>query len=279
MRPSELPGGVRPPAVAGQFYPGDADQLSQLVHTCLEQVERPQSNTPRCLLAMAPHAGYVYSGAVAGLTLGKAHLPKTLVLLGPNHTGRGAALSVWDQGAWDTPLGSVPVDEKLAKHLLDNDPRLTPDADAHLGEHSLEVELPFLQTLLPQLGVVPIAVAEPSLDTLLDVGRKLGRGLLDVDENVSIVVSSDMSHFVTHEEASRLDSLALERVLALDPAGMYTTVRGQGISMCGVLPMTVGLAAALEMGAAKAELVAYATSGQVSGDYTQVVGYAGVLVG
>ena len=278
MYPSELPEGTRPAVVAGQFYPGDPAQLAAAVRALLRQPQTPEEPARGALLAMAPHAGYVYSGAVAGQTLAGARLPRTVLLLGPNHTGRGAPLAVWDQGAWETPLGLVSVNKDLAQRLLADEPRLTADADAHLGEHSLEVELPFLQVLNPNVSVVPIAVAEPGLDVLLEVGSTIGRTLSGWPENVSIVVSSDMSHYVSHEEASRLDSVALERVLALDPDGLYNAVRGLGISMCGVLPMTVGLAAAQEMGAAKADLVAYATSGQVSGDYTQVVGYAGVLV-
>lgn len=267
---------VRTPVVAGQFYPGDAGQLSTMVNEFIGKVKAKAPQ--RTLLAMAPHAGFIYSGAVAGMTLGAANLPSTLVLLGPNHTGMGQSLAVWSTGEWQTPAGSVPVAEDLAAHMLAADHRLQADTAAHLREHSLEVELPFLQALNSNVRVVPMAVAEPRLDVLLDVGRNLG-GLLNAwREPVGIVVSSDMSHYVSHDNAKQRDSLALEQALALNPKGLFETVRREGISMCGVLPMTLGLAAALEMGAQKADLVAYATSGEVSGDFDQVVGYAGVLV-
>lgn len=233
------------------------------------------------LLAMVPHAGYVYSGAVAGQTLAMARLAPAVLLLGPNHTGRGARLALWADGVWELPGGGLQVDADMAAHLLEAEPRLTADHTAqaaHHGEHSLEVVLPFLRALEPATTIVPVAVAESALDVLLDVGRSVGRALKRLGRPASIVVSSDMSHYVSQQRAKSQDSMALERVLSLDPEGLYMVVRQQGISMCGVLPMALGLAAALEMGATTARLAAYDTSGTASGDYAHVVGYAGVLV-
>lgn len=265
----------RQAVVAGQFYPGRPAELQTVVGQLLAGAEPDPRPT---ILAMVPHAGYVYSGRVAGKTLGKAHLGSTILLLGPNHTGRGARLALWAKGQWELPGGSVAVDEDLAARLLEVEPRLEPDTQAHLAEHSLEVVLPFLRALNPEVRVVPVAVSESRLETLLAVGRAVGRLLREPGRSVSIVVSSDMSHYLSQERAQAQDVQALERVLTLDPAGLYTVVRSQGISMCGVLPMTLGLAAAAELGASHAELAAYDTSASASGDYAQVVGYAGVLV-
>ncbi len=267
----------RKPVVAGRFYDADPAILSEQVNEFLG-AGADAVHEKRTLLAMTPHAGYVFSGGVAGLTLGRANLASTVLLLGPNHTGNGLPLAVWREGVWKLPLGAVPVAEDLADALLEQEPRLKPDVNAHLQEHSLEVITPFLLVKNPQTRVVPIAVAEPSLKTLLSVGQRVGEALAGWKEPVSIVVSSDMSHYVSHERASELDHAALTPVLQLDPAGLYETVRSKGVSMCGVLPMTLGLAAAKAMGAEHAELTQYATSGEVSGDYNQVVGYAGVLV-
>lgn len=275
----------RPSVVAGRFYDAVPGRLAQDVRArlALGQPLHEHSQFPHgpTLLAMVPHAGYVYSGDVAGKTLGAAALAETLLLLGPNHTGQGAPLALWPGGSWRIPTGDVPVDEALARALLDAVPRLTPDTAAHRGEHSLEVLLPFLLQANPACRIVPVAVAESSLGTLLAVAQAMAGVLRSWPAPVSIVVSSDMSHYLPQETAAAQDRKALERVLALDPEGLHATVRRERISMCGVLPMTLGLAMARELrapDAAPPHLVEYTTSGQVSGDYDQVVGYAGVLV-
>lgn len=266
---------IRQPVVAGQFYPGRADSLEHEVRAFLSS--SPKVKDEPTLLAMVPHAGYVYSGEVAGMTLGQANLAPAILMLGPNHTGMGQPLAVWSKGAWATPLGEVRVAEALAGRLLEAEPRLKDDQAAHVQEHSLEVVLPFLQ-VKDDYEVVPVAVAEHRLSELAGVARSVAGAVRAWGERVSIVVSSDMSHYVSHQQAKELDSMALGAVLQLDPAGLYAVVREMGISMCGVLPMALGLMIALELGAKKAELAAYATSGDVSGDYARVVGYAGVLV-
>lgn len=267
---------IRQPVVAGRFYPGDAAVLARETAAFLAPAEAP-SDRPT-LLAMAPHAGAVYSGPVAGRTLGAARLADTLLLLGPNHTGRGARLAVWPSGIWRIPGHDVPVNDALASALLDAAPQLSPDREAHLGEHSLEVLLPFLRQVRPDCRIVPVAVAEPDVSVLADTAAAMARVLARWPKPVSVVVSSDMSHYVSHDTAKKLDSLALSRALALDPEGLFRVVREAGITMCGVLPMVLGLFTVLALGARSARLAAYATSGEVSGDYEQVVGYAGVLV-
>lgn len=265
----------RQPVVAGRFYDADPVRLNTMVDGFLGHGEKRAEKT---ILAMAPHAGYVFSGAVCGQTLGQANLESTVLLLGPNHTGRGDRFSLWAQGSWDIPGASVPIDEDLASAILESDPRITADTAAHTGEHSLEVILPFLHRMNPETTIVPIAIASRYFDDVQQVGTALGKVLNDFGRPVSIVVSSDMSHYISHDAAKEKDTLALDAAVNLDPRGLFNTVREHDISMCGVLPMTTGLFAALEMGATTGELVAYATSGEVSGDFEQVVGYAGVLV-
>ena len=265
----------RQPVVAGRFYDVDPARLFGLVDGFLSQGVPRGGQT---LLAMVPHAGYVYSGAVCGQTLAQASLARTVLLLGPNHTGLGQPFALWPDGAWHIPGGSVPVDVELATALLGADPRIAPDTAAHLREHSLEVVLPFLYRLDPLVSIVPLAIASHVFEDVAGVGRAIGRAIKAFGHPVSIVVSSDMSHYISHDQARRLDALALEAAVSLDPRGLFDAVRAHSISMCGVLPMTAGLYAALEMGATRGELAAYATSGEVSGDFDQVVGYAGVLV-
>ncbi|MBG0790924.1 MAG: AmmeMemoRadiSam system protein B [Desulfovibrionaceae bacterium] len=266
----------RQPVVVGRFYDGVPDNLNAVVDGFLA-AGRGRRAEPT-LLAMVPHAGYVFSGAVCGQTLAEAHLAQTVLLLGPNHTGRGEPFALWPEGTWHIPGGGVPVDTELTGELLAADSHISPDVEAHLGEHSLEVILPFLHRLDPAVAIAPMAVSMPYLDVLRQVGTNIGQALKALGRPVSIVVSSDMSHYISHDSAKRRDAMALDAAVALDPAGLFETVRSNNISMCGVMPMTVGLYAALELGATKGELVTYATSGEVSGDYDQVVGYAGVLV-
>lgn len=270
----------RNPIVAGRFYDDNPQRLYDQVGHFLDAAG-PMAEE-RTLLAMAPHAGYVFSGRVAGKTLGSANLASTVVLLGPNHTGNGMPMAVWPRGRWLVPGGEIPVDEKLATAVLDAAAHCQEDRAAHLYEHSLEVMAPFLKALgerrRTEFSIVPIAVAETRFDVLQESGRALGRLLKSWEKPVSILVSSDMSHYVSHERAESLDRMALNAVEALDAKALFETVRSKGISMCGVYPMSMGLTAAVEMGAKKAEIVEYATSGEVSGDYDQVVGYAGAIV-
>jgi MEMO1 family protein len=266
----------RHPIVAGRFYDAQPERLHAEVDGCLAQAEGQQEE--RTLLAMVPHAGYVFSGAVCGKTLGKARLAPTVLLLGPNHTGRGERFALWPDGVWNIPGGALSVNAGLAEALLQADPAIKADTSAHMGEHSIEVVLPFLHRLNPETTIVPICISAPTLESLERVGTAIGRVLKDFGKSVSIVVSTDMSHYISSADARKMDGMALEPIMTLDPGALYDIVRSRHISMCGVLPMTTGLFAAKTVGATHAELVDYATSGEVSGDFEQVVGYAGVLV-
>ncbi len=266
----------RQPVVDGKFYPGDKESWEQGVISYLNQDSSGPLRSP--ILVMLPHAGHVFSGGVAGMTLARSRLNDTVVLLGPNHTGQGQKLALWPDGSWNLPGASLRVNQALAQDILKASPAIRPDTTAHQHEHSLEVILPFLWAMNKQTSIVPICVSEPDLPTLLSVGQDLARVIKDHGSEVSAVVSSDMSHFISQKEAETQDQKALQAIQELDPERLYTVVRENGISMCGVLPMTIGLAMARDLGASQAEVVRYATSGDVIGDYSHVVGYAGVLI-
>lgn len=265
----------REPVVAGQFYAGRQDQWLATAKACMRGETERETLTR---LAMVPHAGHVFSGGVAGRTLAQARLTDTILLLGPNHSGMGAPLAVWPDGKWFLPGAEMEVDAELAAAILAAEPALTADRVAHLQEHSLEVVLPFLWAKNPHMRIIPIAVGDPRPHKLGGAAAKVAEVLTNLGRQVSIVVSSDMNHFASDARTRVVDQHALDRILALDPMGFYGTVKGENISMCGVLPMTMGMHLANILGAKKAELVAYATSGEVNGDMSRVVGYAGVII-
>lgn len=264
----------RLPSVAGQFYPDHSDSLRKTVKDLLAS---PQERRTAIGLVV-PHAGYLYSGAIAGQTFARVVIPRHVVILGPNHHGYGHPAAVYASGTWMSPLGTTVIDSVLAQSILDGCPRLASDETAHRYEHSLEVILPFIQVLAPDAAIVPICLGHLSLDDLLALGESLGKVLASAGEEVLLVASSDMTHYESGDIARQKDMLALQMVLELDPAGLYRTVAAQKITMCGVIPVTVMLAAARWLGAAKATLVRYGNSGDVTGDQSQVVGYAGVMI-
>lgn len=230
-------------------------------------------------MVMLPHAGYIYCGDIIGETLAHVRLPSTLFLLGPNHTGRGQGLAVWPDGAWLTPLGQTPVQAELAARLVACGAGFTADTQAHLREHSLEVLLPFLQTCVADLTIIPICVGigDPSL--LHRAGCALGcllRACRTQGRPVAMIVSSDMHHFSDAATTTRLDTLALEHILQLDAQALLRTVYTSGISMCGVGPAALALYAGQQLHSTHARLVRHATSADVTGNTSNVVGYAGI---
>lgn len=264
----------RKPVVAGTFYPGAKAQWESEVRGHLQSSSAPDA----ALLAMVPHAGYVYSGSIAGQTLAQLNLPETVLLLGPNHTGAGAPYALWPAGRWNLPGAHLDVDETLASQLLQHAEHIQADEHAHLREHSLEVVLPFLWARSPEVKILPLAVADSDLERLLQTAQAMSVVLARHNHPVLILVSSDMSHFLSADRAKSQDSLALQAILDRDPRALYATVREHNISMCGVLPMTLGLELANALGASQARIVAYGTSGDASGDYSKVVAYAGVIL-
>jgi AmmeMemoRadiSam system protein B len=265
---------VRHPAVAGQFYPRDPRKLLSDIQSYTAADKVPF----RAVGCVVPHAGYVYSGHVAGAVYSHLELPKRFVILCPNHTGMGTPLSIMSEGAWQTPLGNVTVDTPLAEGLKRSFALLSEDADAHRAEHAIEVQLPFLQARLPEFSFVPIAVGTGRLDVLVELGETIAEGISSAGGPTLIIASSDMNHYESDGRTRQKDRRAIERILALDPAGLHSIVHQEDISMCGYGPAVAMLTAAKQLGATSAELIRYATSGDVSGDRERVVGYAGIAV-
>lgn len=271
MEPQQLK--VREPAVAGQFYPGSRGALEAAIR---EMTSAGPAH--KALGVMVPHAGYMYSGTVAGSVFGSVELPCCFVILGPNHTGLGPAASIMTSGIWRTPCGDSPIDSALAEAILENSDFLQEDESAHTFEHSIEVQLPFLQCLHPDSEFVPVSLMTADPEVCRDIGHAVAAAVKYSANPALIIASSDMTHYESQEMAKQKDQLAIERILELDGDGLIDTVTGNNISMCGVAPAAVMIYACQELGATEAELVRYRTSGDMTGDYRQVVGYAGVVV-
>lgn len=265
---------VRPPAVAGRFYSNQPDELSRQVRSFWREVE----SRHQAIACVVPHAGYRFSGHVAGAVYSRLALPSRFLLIGPRHFPHGAAQAILSEGAWKTPFGLAEIDSALATELKQSCPVLTEDPVAHQAEHSLEVQLPFLQELAGEFRFVPIVLGVRDYDALESLGEAIAAVLLKTTGRVLIIASSDMNHYESDEITRRKDRSALDRLIALDPRGLFEVVRGEGITMCGVGPVVATLVAARLLGATRANLVRYATSGDISGDYDEVVGYAGVIV-
>jgi MEMO1 family protein len=268
---------LRLPAVAGQFYPGNPRALAVAVENYTRQ--EPVQAKERVRACLVPHAGYIYSGAVAGAVFSRIALTRKILLLGVRHYPRGEALAILSEGMWRTPLGDAPVDSVLAQRLREECPALREDNEAHSREHSLEVELPFLQVLDPGFSFVPVAVGTLRPQELKELGEGIARVLAESPEEILIVTSSDMNHYEDDETTRQKDQIAIDRMLKLDPAGLYEVCRDKRISMCGLGPAVAMLTAMHELGAKTAQLVRYATSGDVSGNRDAVVGYAGMTFG
>jgi len=270
---------LRVPAVAGRFYPSRADELLRDVRKYTSPGKTPvEAGRIAGIGCVAPHAGYIYSGGVAGAVYARLEIPERCVILCPNHTGKGRPLSIMANTTWQTPLGEVAADAEMGARLLRRFPALEEDSAAHRGEHAIEVQLPFLQARQPELNIVPIAVGTSDFNALRGLGEALGDVIAGRDVKVLIVASSDMNHYESDAITRVKDHKAIERVLAMDARGLWEVVMNEDISMCGFGPTIVMLTAAKLLGATAATLVKYATSGEVSGDYESVVGYAGIIV-
>ncbi len=278
---------LRSPAVAGHFYKASPDALRKQVEGFIIS----GATRRKAVGIVAPHAGLIYSGSVAGAVYSSVEIPDTLVLIGPNHTGLGAAVSLMAKGSWETPLGIVQIDEVLAASILAHSRRVQDDSLAHVREHSLEVQLPFIQYFKEKFEIVPIQMLDTRLETCVEVGRAVaeavkereGAGVGDQGDKknkqeVLIVASSDMSHYEQAARAKEKDFKAIQCILDLDPECLYHAIRDYDITMCGYGPAVAMLTAAKILGASKAELIKYSNSGETSGDYEKVVGYAGIVV-
>lgn len=262
---------LRTPAVAGSFYPGSRNSLLSKVSAYCPTMQ----NASPAYAIISPHAGYVYSGSLAGSVFARTVIPNTLVMLCPNHTGMGSRASVWPGGSWLTPLGEVNVDSEVAELLIDTVPFFEADTKAHLREHSIEVLLPFVQHRNPAAKIVPVSISLRGLDQLLEAGVSLANALMGTD--VLLVGSTDMTHFESVSAAAAKDEPALRAIMALDPEALYRHVIDNRVTMCGVLPVTLLLKAISAMGAKNAVQVGYTHSGIASGDNSEVVAYAGFV--
>lgn len=270
----------RSAVVAGQFYPGSKDRLTQAISHYLDANHQTENGlSSKVWAVMLPHAGYVYCGNVIGRTLAHTILPKKLFILSPNHTGLGTPFSVWPDGVWSTPLGEVKVDSHAAEELIATNTGFQADTMAHLREHSIETLLPFLQYINPGLEIVPITIGTQNETAL----QKAATGLASVlrrpeNRDMGIIVSSDMNHYENFETTHYKDKLALNEIMAMKPENLLATVKKNHISMCGAAPMALAMMTALQLGDFEAEICCHDTSGSANGDYNQVVGYAGAKI-
>lgn len=264
----------RLPIASGRFYPGNKEKLKSMLKALMEDCPQRQ----KALGVISPHAGYIYSGRVMGSVFSRIEVPDTVVILAPNHTGRGAPFSVWPEGIWQTPLGDTSIDEGLVNEILSRCELIEKDTDAHQSEHSAEVILPFLQYINPQVKIVAIVIRSGNFENLSTLGKSIGNVIKRNEPGALIVASSDMTHYESQQSAEEKDKSAIAEIVALKEKRLYDVVREQGISMCGVNPVVSMMVCSKERDATKAELIKYETSGEVSGDYKQVVGYAGIIV-
>ena len=264
----------RSPIASGSFYPGNKEELEGALKALMEDCPQRQ----KALGVISPHAGYLYSGRVMGSVFSRIEVPDTVVILAPNHTGLGTPFSVWPEGSWRTPLGDASIDKELVSEILNRCKLLEKDEVVHQNEHSAEVILPFLQYRNPQVKIVVIVVRSGNFENLSDVGRSIGDAIKTTKPDTLVVASSDMTHYETQQSADKKDKSAIAEIVALREEGLYNVVRKLGISMCGVNPVISMMVCSKERDASKAELIKYETSGEASGDYKQVVGYAGIIV-
>ena len=265
---------LRLPAVAGTFYPDNPQKLTQQI----QSFARPENALEKisCRACLVPHAGYAYSGHVADAVYQRVALPKRIIILGVRHFPQGAEAAILSEGAWRTPLGDVPIDAELAARISHAIPLLCEDSIAHEREHSLEVQLPFLQVLDPGFTFVPIALGTIQFDQLVAIGEALG-GILAAEPEVLLLTTSDFNHYQDDATTRRKDRLAIEQILSLAPRALFDVCRKEKISMCGLGPTVAMLTALKIIGSNHPELVKYATSADVSGDTSAVVGYAGLF--
>lgn len=264
---------IRKPCVNNTFYEGSREALSNT----LNRLIKDETKEKACAI-LVPHAGYIYSGKVAGEVFSKVEIPNNVILIGPNHTGLGKKVSLMNEGTWQTPLGDTDINIDLADMILKNCPLIEKDVEAHLREHSLEVELPFIQKLNPNAKIVPITIMHLNLEESLIFAKALAKTIKEYKEEVLIVVSTDMNHFENEEVTRKKDNLAIDKIKNMDAKGLFTVVKENDISMCGVLPSVVAIEAANILNYKNSKLISHTTSGEVSRDFDSVVGYAGFII-
>lgn len=264
---------MRSSVVAGKFYPGTKDTLLNDLETLMPFGKHKKD----VIGVMSPHAGYMFSGAVAGEVFSGIVPKNTYIILGPNHTGNGARIASCNE-SWSTPIGGIGIDVELLDSIMSKTMVLTEDKLAHTFEHSIEVQLPFIQKISPKARIVPISINNGSFQEYVELAGAIAGAVKQTGTEVTIVASTDMTHYESRKIAKYKDQIAIDEVLKLDGKGLISVVEHQNISMCGYIPTAIMLMAARELGAKKAELVKYTDSGEVTGDTNEVVGYAGVVI-
>lgn len=278
---------VRRPYVAGSWYPGTAESLRREIERCFThrlgygRIPEVARDGLRLIIGLvSPHAGYMYSGPIASIGYGKLAedgIPESVIIIGPNHTGLGSAVSVMVEGLWETPLGFVEIDTALAKAIVEASGIADIDDYAHRFEHSLEIQLPFLQYLYgSSFKIVPICMMLRDYDTARELGESIASSV--AGRNTLILASTDFTHYEPHKIAVEKDRLAMEAILKLDAELLLQRVEENDISMCGSGPVATMIVACKKLGASRAELLGYATSGDITGDRSAVVGYASIAV-
>jgi len=270
----DMPLMIREPIVADKFYPADRALLKTQIESMVDKKATPK----KALGVVAPHAGYSFSGRVACEVFSSVRITDTVIILGPNHTGRGKAFALYPEGCWNTPFGNACIDSDFSESLLKKSELIEEDAAAYFAEHSLEVQVPVLQYFKPDVKIVPIIISTTELSQCLEAAEQIVVAITDSGEDTLIVASSDMSHYESQLEAKKKDKLAIDAILKLDEGLLLKNVEEYNITMCGAIPTIVMLSAVKALGASSAHLTRYETSGDVTGDYSEVVGYAGIII-
>lgn len=264
---------MRRPAVADQFYPGNREELEQTLDNLLPRERSPQ----KALAVVCPHAGYIYSGALAAKTLSKVEIPPTVMLLGPNHHGLGPTVSLSTK-TWQMAQGNISVNQRVVTLLQKNCPLVDLDESGHLHEHCIEVQLPFLQRLQPKLTIVPLVLSRLSYPDCINLAKGLVQSIQESGQEVLLLASTDMNHYESRQQGGAKDQLALDQLKQFDAKGLYDTVISHRISMCGFIAVVICMLASRGLGGERVEIVGHTDSGELTGDTFQVVGYAGAII-
>ena len=276
---------LRQPAVAGAFYPNDAEKLKELIESCFLD-DAGVGYIPRLksfdggdypINVMVPHAGYQYSGPIAShgyCEIVKNGFPEVFIIISPNHTGFGSEISVFNEGEWITPLGNVEVDGEFADAIIECSDIASADFAAHIREHSIEVQLPFLQYFSADFKIVPITMGTQTFVTSNDLSNAIFEAANKLNKSYSVIASTDLSHFNNQEKANKVDGFVLEDISEMNEFKLFEEVVQYNITMCGYAPVMAAMSLSKRCGKNTSEILAYGTSGDVTGDFTSVVGYA-----
>ena len=264
---------LREPCAAGSFYPADEKQL---FNTVKEYILAGKNTNENAKGIIVPHAGYIYSGKVAIETIASFELGNTIIILGPNHSGLGKDFSLSGADAWDTPFGRIDIDKKITLEILKNSKYIQKDDDAHRLEHSIEVQLPLLQYVKKNFKIVPIIVLSSNVKAYEDIGLELASIIKSSSREITIIASTDLTHYEPQDIAQNKDKIAIDAILELNVKKLIENIKKLNISMCGYAPTSIMIETVKNIGTREAKLIKYQTSGDTTGDYTSVVGYAGI---